>query len=390
MKTLNRRIIHITDLHLPPLSKVPQGRTTALPHQLAAKIRHIGEIAKKEVALVVMSGDIFHYKDQRKYSPEDMNFWIEVFNESFVGIPVYAIAGNHDLIKSSMDNIDKSPYTTLCLATGIRDLREGDVVYRDLLWEEGFEEEFFDRTPKICIRGIPYLPVPQFVEKAKEASSQMQSRSDQMKEGGFYDFNIFMGHLDAFPDNDKLPEGQTSIPHALKDHDHLWYSELCELLPSVDVFALGHIHLSYGGLEYESVEGTTQLISKPWSLCRVAKDYHATTDIVEAKHKPSFALIDVNYYYDEKKEEWTGMSSTVTYSEVPHIQSTDAFAHDDIKKVVDRGEMMTKFVQSMAQNIGEAGLFQKMSAQQCWEEHQASLPKPVKAIIEDHLERLDD
>lgn len=393
------KFIHITDPHLPPVDSVPQGRTLNLPFEILEKFKEVYQACRMHNAPLLVSGDWFHYKEPSKYSPEDLNFWIQNLSAIFnPGTPeekvmIYGIPGNHDMSRSSFKNIYKSPYLTLKLGLkGVYvDVSENPQTFQhsgeyncpqDLL-ENGYLKHKVP-NPSFTINGVHYLPIPALCDSAISLNQSIKQRAEQFVSEKTVDSVITLLHPDAYPNLPPIP-GIVSLTYAQLSHN-FWRS---------DVLVLGHVHLSYSpettmvkeeGSAY-SMEWPV-ITSKPWSLTRVAKEYHATTDVIEHQHIPSYSLIEVSYFYKitEDNVVLDKREFNISYVELGSVKpARDVFRGDDLKKLVERSQKIQDFVSSIKQDsISEGSLFSE-SADQEFSRSRESLPAKVVERIQHYL-----
>lgn len=361
--------IHITDPHLPPLDSLPQGRTNTLPEDIKNKLLEVGEVSRQHNnSPILISGDFFHYKDPNKYSPRDLNYWTSVFREAFGHTKVYGIPGNHDMPRSSVLRLPDSPYTTLVnsLESIFVDVSDNPVSIPET-----------ENCPEVVISGIPYLPIKELLqqERVDAFNNLLPNRLTQVKHSGKYTIQIGLFHTDAYP---KVPP----IPGI----DYLTFTQLAQIFHRVDFFVLGHVHLSFNSETLTSQDGFPQIISKPWSLTRVAKEYHATTDILEHQHRPSYSLLEFIKRKDEQGN-LLGYDTKASYHEISHRPPEEIFKRDDIKKVIERSNKMQDFVASLLKDTKGDGVFFTNSPDEEFNRNKAHLSREVIDMVEKYLAR---
>lgn len=314
------KICHFSDIHLSPLGHIPQSRTEQYHTDVANEIKILGQALKDEKAdLIVCSGDIFHLKNQSAYSPKDLNYYRDLF-EDFP--PFCSIPGNHDLPKSAFQNIKDSPYTSLTnlLPTIIKDISWKTCVFP----LEGVFKSFV-----LC--GIPYLPMVSFKEEIKRFVEEKNNPLVLQHSPILWGFVI---HVDATPEKLLV---------------NLWesfsYEELASLFPNNSILFMGHIHASFLPWQDEKRNIT---ISKPWSIGRVIKDYFNQTDILEKTHIPSYSVITL-----ENTPE--GMSLNISYKQIPGVKKgIDIFQVESLQTQLEKSKEIQTFIQGLKKDTSSS------------------------------------
>lgn len=304
-----RYFIHITDLHIFPQTHIPRSRIPELAYRQMWDELHtlrddILSLEPKPLCIVI-SGDIFHFKNPRLYSPLDIMNVISYF-ESFP-LPILVTPGNHDLPDSSMDRYDSSVFRLLThSASNIHLLSP-------------FEP--FVIKP-FSFYGIPYAPLYDTVRTLRSLKP-----SDTQKYG------VCLLHSDFVPDS------EVKLPFPVLSQYQLPY-----INPYFTHFCLGHIHLSFPPLTLSPlyVKDFPELpppseypyplyhISKPWSVGRTQNDYFNRLDF----HQPSYALVS------EKTLEYRTLSS--------FLPSTELFRETSLRKEAEHSEAVREFVSSLS------------------------------------------
>lgn len=296
------KICHVTDTHFSPLSHIPESRSLDFVKHVTNKINaFIDQVHDNEVDYVIHTGDIFHLKTSSRYSPEDINYFSSLFSR--LKTPVFSIPGNHDLQRSSFDNIEKSAYKTFVSATNWY-----DISYQ---WVE-LDSDF---GVPIRLYGFPYRPLDIFLEDLASVNEQNTERQS---------LNIALVHCDAIPDLNGL-----NILYKMVD-----YETLLSIGSNFHIFLQGHIHQSFP--IYKNVE-TKQIISKPWSFMRAAKDYYVTTEILEFQHRPSWSMFTFG----------SSGNVDVKYVEIPVEPFNVAFDGDGLKKQLQDNYKIKSFLESI-------------------------------------------
>ncbi len=312
------RIAHFSDLHLCPLNHIPQSRTESYHKDVEEELILLRDQLKQDADVVVFSGDLFHLKNQSAYSPKDMNYYHQILKDF---PPFYSIPGNHDLPKSSLANLQDSPYHNLMLSLPnvIRDVSFPNIINIPLPEGKTFK--------RFQIVGIPYIPINTF----KDTLTQLFSNFDFQDKDTFYGFLV---HVDATP--------QAMLVN-------LWasfvYQELTEIFPKNSILFLGHIHQSFPPFHNPD---KNVFISKPWSMGRVVKDYFNQTDILQHQHLPGYSLVEL----DDSEE---GFRVSIQYKPLQgHKAGTDIFVMESLKTQLEKSKEIQNFIQGLKQGMGES------------------------------------
>lgn len=326
------KIMHLTDLHFNPLHHIPQSRTSAFHKHIRDKWNYVCDvIEEEEINFGIVSGDTFHLKNPKRYYSEDITYYSKLFERSkinWVGIP-----GNHDMPESSFDQIEKSPYNLLVKATDnlksivklckVKDV--GTVLMDHFQYTSGVEGLNFKEVP-INVFGYPYYPL----SRTMDSLGQINNRIG--RNGGF---NILMLHMDVLVD-----------PNIFLYWSVAGYDSILDKLPNVDLLCLGHIHQSFPVYKrINPVSGNVQMVSKPWSFTRVAKDYFNKTEIYEKQHRPSYSLITI-------EQDVNKFNVTVEYKEIPIAPFEKAFKKDVLKKQIENNIVIKDFIEEVKKNFG--------------------------------------
>lgn len=332
---LTQKIIHLTDLHFNPLHKIPQSRTAGFHRHIKEKWGHVCSVIKEEkIKFGLISGDIFHLKNPKIYCPEDISYYAKLFEDT--GIDWVTIPGNHDLPDSSFDQLEKSPYNLLVKATNnlftlvrpivLDPLNNVRAVYMDSFSYKNEEENLNFKSVPINIYGYPYYPL-------SSITCNLNKINDRMEQSG--GFNILLLHMDVIID-----------PNVFLFWSVAGYDTILDKLPNADLICLGHIHQSFP--VYKRINPKTkriQLVSKPWSFTRVAKDYFNKIDIFEKQHKPSYSLITINQTINN-------FDVQIEYKEIPFTPFEKAFKKDVLKKQLESNLTIKSFMEEVKKNFG--------------------------------------
>lgn len=133
------RFLYLTDTHIRGTN--PQNRTDNFLETLQKKLIEVLDIAKKEkVDIVLHGGDIF---DRPDVSPSLVRDFVILLNK--YSIPIYAVAGNHDIYGQNPLTVNR---TMLGLLDGMGIIK---------LISPGEKLILEDGTRKIQITGQPYF-----------------------------------------------------------------------------------------------------------------------------------------------------------------------------------------------------------------------------------------
>lgn len=106
----NEKIAFLNDLHVD--SQSVESRIDDLSQTVMDKMRDILKKCKeRNVKVLFQAGDIFNRVSVTHGAVNMLGEVLSEFRES--GIQIFAICGNHDIIRNNMDNIHRSPIQTL-------------------------------------------------------------------------------------------------------------------------------------------------------------------------------------------------------------------------------------------------------------------------------------
>jgi DNA repair exonuclease SbcCD nuclease subunit len=342
------RIAHATDLHLNPISKIPRSRTDSFHEDIKFKFEGLSEVIKAEkVDLMLMSGDMFHLKNQSLYTPVNLNYYQKLLED--LEVDIKTIPGNHDLSKSSYDNIQKSAYKSLTeMAQNVQ----------DLAWKKISRKITCDNKEiDINIFGLPYYPLEKLLGYLKGFHDKVISTHNGI--------NIVMLHIDALPNNDIPLFWQT-----------ISYKELLKYIPNVNIVCLGHIHQSF---DVFSENG--QMISKPWAFSRVVNDAYVRSAALEKMHKPSIAIIE---FIDRDGK----LIVEINYKSIPFVKFDLAFKKEDLLKALDKSKKVKSFVEELKKQYGSVSDAFKIESPEDFLQS-LDISKEVLDCIEHYLEDRD-
>lgn len=337
------RLGHITDLHLCPNGRIPQSRTNTYQHDVWEELNTLRtDLISQGIDALCISGDIFHYKTPSRYNPEDLNRISEWLNS--LPFPIYSIPGNHDLPQSSIDNLSKSPYlTVLNSVQNMRDVSDNET------------PQLRSFLQNICITGIPYMPLDRMRENLEKLNSRLNPEN----------MNIILLHCDAIPNADiKLPYKVIS------------QSDMVNMIPNADVILQGHIHLSFAPVNI----GNT-LVSKPWSIGRVVKDYFNNTDVLEHQHIPTYGICDIGYDEETKAK----IKYVQYYPLSSYKQAAEIFDFNLMKKEISNSVAVQSFVDKLNNEYGN--IHNAMQLQGA-ERFMGNLSEDIRKTIQEYLDKV--
>lgn len=356
------KIMHLTDLHFNPLHRIPQSRSSRFHKQIFNKWGEVCSIIEKEkIDFGVISADLFHLKNPKIYCPEDITYYSEMFEKT--GIDWAVVAGNHDEPESSFDQIDKSPYNLLCRATkNIVSLANSVVIDRETNKRVVFLNSYVynknENTIPINVHGYPYFPL-------SITMSNLETLNERAKNTP--GFNIALLHMDVLID-----------PNIFLFWPVAGYDSVLDLLPNIDLVCLGHIHQSLPVYKRTNPKtGRVQMVSKPWSFTRVAKDYFNKTDIYEKLHKPSYSLITIEQTPND-------LNVNVEYHEIPFAPFEEAFKKDVLKKQIENNAVIKNFLDEIKKEFSSVDdAFKIVNPEEYLQ--QKNMPDEVRNMIDRYL-----
>lgn len=219
------KILYFTDTHIRGNS--PRSRTDDFPTTIFQKINEIKEIAHREkVDYVLHGGDVF---DHPNLSPAVVRDFASVFRE--FGVPIYVIAGNHDIYAHNPVTIPRTMLGLLDAFGTLQLINEGDRIY---LEKDGVS---------VQLSGQPFHY--DLDKRDPHLDYAVKNELDTQ-------FCIHMVH--SMLVDRSLPEG---IAHTM-------ISRIWELDSDVDVLLTGHYH---AGFSVQQREG--RWIINPGAVARV-------------------------------------------------------------------------------------------------------------------------
>lgn len=232
------RLLYLTDTHIRGTS--PRSRTDDFPAAMRKKLEEVIRIAEREqVDVVLHGGDLF---DRPDLSPAIVGQFAALLRR--LPVPIYAIAGNHDLFGHNPDTVGRTMLGLLDALGVLTLLRPGETVR---LAKEG-------RTLQISGQPFHY----DLDKRSFELDYSVPERTA--------DFCLHMVH--GMLVDQKLPEG---VAHTRVDN--VWSADF-------DILLTGHYHAGFPIQRYEG-----RYIVNPGALARV------NNHLSEVRRMPQVALI---------------------------------------------------------------------------------------------------
>ncbi|PTX58664.1 DNA repair exonuclease SbcCD nuclease subunit [Melghirimyces profundicolus] len=235
------RLLYMTDTHI--RGTTPRSRTDDFVSAISDKMNEVIRIARREkVDAVLHGGDLF---DRPDLSPAVVREFARLLRR--LEVPVYTVAGNHDIFGHNPDTVDRSMLGLLDAFGTVRLIRPGEKVR---LEGEGVT---------VQLTGQPFHYDLDKRDPSLDYSVRNESGAD---------FCIHMVHGMAV--DRPLPEG---VPHTMVDD--LWSED-------VDVLLTGHYH---AGFPVKHREG--RYIINPGALARI--NNHPS----EIRRHPQVAVLEL-------------------------------------------------------------------------------------------------
>lgn len=200
------RLLYFTDTHIRGTS--PRGRTDDFFDTMKRKLTEIIAIANKEkVDYVLHGGDVF---DRPNLSPAVVREFAQLFRQ--FRVPIYAIAGNHDIYGHNPLTVDRTMLGLLEAFGVLTLIRSGDTIQL----EKGYKQ--------VQLTGEPfhYDLDKRSITKDYAVTNKLQA-----------DFCIHMVH--GMLVEQALPDG---VPHTM-------ISSLWEVDSDADIVLTGHYHAGF-------------------------------------------------------------------------------------------------------------------------------------------------
>ncbi len=240
------RLLYLTDTHIRGTS--PRSRNDDFPATMKQKLEEVIQIVRREqIDAVLHGGDLF---DRPDLSPAIVGQFAAFFRR--FQVPVYAIAGNHDLFGHNPDTVGRTMLGLLDALGVLRLIQPGEVIFIE---KEG---------RKVQLSGQPFHY--DLDKRPPELDYSVPGRNGA-------DFCIHMVH--GMLVDRPLPEG---VAHTLIDH--VWRSDF-------DLLLTGHYHAGFPLQRQEK-----RVIVNPGALARV------NNHVSEVQRMPQVAIITLDEEID--------------------------------------------------------------------------------------------
>jgi len=322
------RLVWRTDVHF--ADKTPRRRSGSWVEDVSAKLRWIGDFAKRnKIDAVIDGGDFFDVKSPVKNSHNLVRRACEIHNE--YPCPTYALVGNHDVKYGQIDYLPEQPLGVL-FSSGVFK-RFGDD--REVVFErEGV---------KTRLVGVPYHGVEYDFERLSRLKKQGE------------DYLIVACHLLA-------RSGSTGT--MFEGEDIVGYDFL-EQIPDVDVWCFGHWHKDQG---VERLKNGAYVVNVG-SLTR------GSLHLDDLDRKPCIVEISISQ---------NGLE--VRRHDVPVREAGEVFRIEEARTEKEDKERMEEIVEKM-KALATSGWSEMTLSERVME---MSLSSEVKEMAIDYLERVKD
>ena len=205
----NVKFLNLNDLHC--ADRPPLGRTESYEDNIIDKLLESWEIADRTGCdFIILTGDIFH----KFRGVTNMNHLLVRLIDTFrrAGVPIYAVAGNHDMSYSGTESIPNMPFGVLHESEAIEWLRTACII------EEGDQD-----TLLIPRNWEPYIDTLPTVFKLNKHELELAEHADNV---------VMVAHASIVP-----PGADRPFPHHKADK-----------IPTegIDVLLCGHLHEDLG------------------------------------------------------------------------------------------------------------------------------------------------
>lgn len=303
------KIVHTADLHIGLEAHGPINPHTGLPHRLGDFLTALDQVVdtaiEQRADLVVMAGDI--YKGRDPTPTHQREFARRVLRLSQAGIPLFLLAGNHDLPNAVSRATSIDIFSDLAI--------EGVSVGRkNELWR------IATAAGPVLVAAHPWLTRSQLLsvdEYRAMSSTEMERTMAQFIVNSIEELARQVDEARTEPELEHAPAILVAHLHAREARDGAERSltvgtdPLVPIervaLPAFDYVALGHIHAHqalyafppavYPG-SIERVNFGEETESKVFVVAEVAHG-HCTWDKVEFSHTRKFVTIDVKAPTDD-------------------------------------------------------------------------------------------
>ncbi len=318
------RLLFFTDTHIRGTS--PRGRTDDFFAAMKRKFTEIIAIAEqKQVDYVLHGGDVF---DRPNLSPAIVREFAQLFRQFHV--PVYAIAGNHDIYGHNPATVERTMLGLLEAFGVLTLINHGEVT------------ELKKDNLKVQLSGQPF-----HYDLDKRPIAEDYSVTNQIDA----DYCIHMVH--SMLVERALPDG---VPHTM-------VSSLWEIENDADIVLTGHYH---AGFPLQHRNG--KYIVNPGSIARLSNQH------AEIKRYPQIVLIDL-------KEEINIQFLPLTSAS----KGTDIFDRTLQEETLYRQEKWAQF----AQEVSSVGEYRGIQVEEIIEEI-AQLEALDRVVKEEAMRRIGE
>jgi DNA repair exonuclease SbcCD nuclease subunit len=318
------RLLYFTDTHIRGTS--PRGRTDDFFESMKRKLNEIIQIAEKnKVDYVLHGGDVF---DRPNLSPAVVREFARLFRE--FAVPVYAIAGNHDIYGHNPSTVDRT-MLGLLEAFGILTLlkpKEHVVLT--------------DGTYRVQLTGQAF-----HYDLDKRSATDDYAISNHTES----DYCIHMVH--GMLVEKALPEG---VPHTM-------ISALLEMESDADILLTGHYHAGFP-LQHKD----NKYIVNPGSVARLSNQQ------AEIRRIPQVVLMELGEEIHIRFQQLTSAA-----------RGEDIFDRSTQEESLYRQEKWAQF----AQEVSAAGIYQGIQVEEIIEEI-ARIDSLDTAVKSEALKRIGD
>ncbi|MCH5586422.1 metallophosphoesterase family protein [Shimazuella sp. AN120528] len=297
------RLLYFTDTHIRGTS--PRGRTDDFFESMKRKLNEIIQIAEKnKVDYVLHGGDVF---DRPNLSPAVVREFAQLFRE--FSVPVYAIAGNHDIFGHNPATVDRTmlglleAFGVLTLVKPKEHVVLSDGTYQVQLTGQAFHYDLDKRT----------------ITEDYAVTNRIGA-----------DYCIHMVH--GMLVDKALPEG---VPHTM-------VSALLEMESDADILLTGHYHAGFP-IQHKN----NKYIINPGSVARLSNQQ------AEIRRMPQVVLIELG------KEIQIQFQKLTTAA-----RGEDVFDRSVQEESLYRQEKWAQF----AQEVNAAGIYQGIQVEEIIEE----------------------
>lgn len=287
----------VKDMHLQFGFKHPVGRTDDFETHIRQKIQHLIDISLKHKSeAIITTGDLLSVKSPSHYTLKQVRENFSILDTINKHLPIYSIAGNHDLPYSSTQYKKESFYQLLVDSNRIIDLTTQPL-----------------QTTQHTIYGIDYN------DDTDNILQQLKEIDNQAKEHNKKAITVIHEHI-VPTQADKLPFG--------KYHT---YQEITHNLTNHQAIIAGHLHKGYPTQTITNNKQTKITIINPYNFTRLARDYYTVSNL----HKPECVIYNLD-------------TNTATHIEIPHQEYKDCFIEKELKAQTQLEMDISNFIKQVS------------------------------------------